>query len=285
MRVLVTGGAGRIGTYVVSKLKATHEVTVFDLSAPGDIAVSFIQGDIHDRERTWKALKGIDAVVHLAGIPVYTGENTVFMDTNISGTFNILEGAVHHQVRKIVFASSICSYGFIFSKARLVPDYFPIDESHPTTPDDMYGISKLVGEQMCGAYSKRYGISSICLRMATVWLPGNPRTDKFLAWLGNPELGADFLWNYVDVRDAVQAFSLALDKDTAFDVFNIGARNVASNRDTLELVSRFYPDVKDIKDLELFRLEPDRALFDISKARKGLCYEPTHTWKEYVQSM
>lgn len=282
MRVLVTGGSGRIGRHVVNHLRSADEVTVFDATAPSDPAISFLEGDIRDRDRVAAALEGVDAVVHLAGVPIYTGENPPFMDINIGGTFNVLEGMARHGVSRIVFASSICTYGFIFWKERLTPDYFPIDELHPTRPDDMYGVSKLVGDELCYAYSHRYDISAICLRMATVWFPGDPYTQKFIDRLGKPELGADGIWNHVDARDVARAFRLALEKDVRFDAYNIGARTVASYTETLDLVRQFYPGVKAIKNHERFLSERDGALFDIGKARRELQYEPLHSWRDYV---
>jgi nucleoside-diphosphate-sugar epimerase len=283
MKVLVTGGAGRLGRFVVAELGSAHEVAVFDTVAPADRSVPFIAGDIRDRDAVAAALRGMEAVVHLAGIPVYTGENAPFMDVNIGGTFNVLEGMVRQEVRKIVFASSICTYGFIFWKTRWTPDYFPIDERHPTRPDDMYGVSKLVGDELCYAHSRRYGISAVCLRLATVWFPDDPSyTQKFIDRLPRPELHVNGIWNHVDARDVARAFSLGLTKDVAFDTFNVGARSVASLTETLELIRQFYPDVPTIKNHESFLVERDRALFDATKARRELGWEPKYSWRDYV---
>jgi nucleoside-diphosphate-sugar epimerase len=272
-----------VGRYVLGQVALEHEVTVFDAVAPPE-DVKFVQGDVRDREAVAAALPGMDAVIHLAGVPVYAGENAPFMDVNIMGTFNVLEGMARHGVRKIVFASSICTYGFIFWKKRIVPDYFPVDELHPTRPDDMYGVSKVVGDSMCYAYSQRYGLSAVCLRMATIWFPRDPSTERFIGRLSHPEQHVAGIWNHVDVRDVARAFALALRKEVAFETYNVGARVIASLTPTLELVRRFYPDVPVLRNRQGFLVEPDASLFDITKARQELGWEPRHSWREYVEA-
>jgi nucleoside-diphosphate-sugar epimerase len=282
MKVLVTGASGRIGKFVVDRLESDHEVAIFDKEKPVDQMARFIEGDVQLRDSVLAALQGFEAVVHLAAVPMYTGENEVFMDVNIGGTFNVLEGAIRNDVKKLVFASSICSYGFIFWKKKFTPDYFPIDELHPTRPDDMYGVSKLVGDQLCYAYSERYDISTICLRLATVWFPNSSYTQRFIDRLAHPEQGVNGIWNYVDVRDLAESIILALAKDVKFDIYNIGARDVASYTESLDLIRQFYSEVPMIRNHHAFLTERDRALFDITKARRELGYKPVHTWREYT---
>lgn len=286
MRVLVTGGAGRLGRYVVDELRGRHGVRVFDAAAP-DAAVPSITGDIRSAEQVDAAFAGVEAVIHLAAIPLYTGENRKIWEINVDGTFNVLEAAVRAGVRRIVLASSICAQGFISWSRPFVPAYLPVDEDHPAWPDDTYGLSKLIGEELCYAYARRYGVQAVALRLATIWFPFLPEnTVRLVQRVSQPETLAGFLWNYVDARDAARAFGLALEHDVGeFRVLNIGAADTCSDVPTLELIKRFYPDVQQLRNRARFLVEEHAPLWDIGRARRELGYEPQHSWREYAERL
>lgn len=283
MKVLVTGGSGRVGRFVIPELeKAGHEVAIFDSVEPENGGHRFIKGDLRNSAEVEEATRNTEAIVHLAAIPFYTGDNQKIMAINVMGTFNVLEAAVKNDIKKVICASSLCAVGFIFWKKPFTPDYFPIDEKHPCKPDDAYGLSKLIAEKLCYAYTRRYDISTICLRMATVYF--EEELQGFLPNVGRPELFRDWIWNYVDPRDVAQAYRLALEKrDIEHEVYNIGAPDVFSELDSLELVRRYYPEVKSILNENEFLTSKGKALFDISKAEKELGYKPRFTWRELIQ--
>ena len=171
MRVLVTGGSGNIGRVVSAELEESgHAVRVFDSEAPPSNSVEYCPGDVRDAASLDNALRGIDRVVHLAAIPAYT--DTVpaasFMDVNVTGTFNLLEAAGAHGVSRVVFASSDSALGFVFGTRPFSPEYFPIDEAHPQRPQDPYGLSKLLGEELCKSATRKYGLETIALRFCWV---------------------------------------------------------------------------------------------------------------------
>lgn len=287
MKVLVTGGAGRLGGYVLDELRGRHSLAVFDAVAAKADDVESVTGDIRSLEQVEAALDGCDAVIHLAAIPMYTGEEAhqALWEINSTGTFNVLEAAARRKVRRVVLASSICAQGFISWSRPFVPQFLPVDETHPTWPDDGYGLSKLIGEQLCFAYSRRYGIAAVCLRLATVWFPYLPdNTRKFVGRLDEPETMAGFIWNYVDARDAAQAFRLAIElPEVTYEVLNIGAANTCAKVPSLELIKRFYPEVPEIRNRSSFLTDEYAPLWDISRARRALGYEPRHTWQEYLE--
>jgi len=292
MKILITGGSGRVGRYVVPELEdAGHEIKIFDLEEPKNSEHEFIEGDLRNLEAMEEATRDVEAVIHLAAIPMdIPGEAKEIFEINVMGTFHTLEASARNKVRKVVFASSVSAGGFIFWKKPIVVNYFPIDEEHPCKPDDMYGLSKLIGEKLCYAYSRRYDMRTICLRLATVWFPEEEITESLLFYAQHPESDIelpfrDMKWQYVDVRDVAQAFRLAVEKEgVEHEVYNIGADDVCSDMDSLELVKLYYPEVKFISNKNKFLADKKKALFDISKAQKGLGYKPKFNWRPYLKS-
>jgi nucleoside-diphosphate-sugar epimerase len=174
-----------------------------------------------------------------------------------------------------------------------------MDEQHPTRPQDLYGTSKLIGDNLAWMYAKRTGTSFICLRMATIWFKSeqgiDPSTQMIInsyvrdpaAVLAIPETEKrrfamrDISWQYVDARDVAQAFRLCLEKkDIKYGIYNIGAEDTPSSWDSLRLAQFLYPEVS-FRNPLIFLLDKKKALWDISKARKELGYKPKHNWKEY----
>jgi len=293
VKVLITGGSGRIGRFVVPELEdAGHEIKIFDLTEPEGDKYAFVKGDLLNSEEVKEAARDVEAIVHLAAIPHdIPGEPQELMGINVMGTFHTLEAAVSNKVKRMIFASSVSAYGFLFWKKPIDVEYFPIDEKHPCKPDDMYGLSKLIGEKLCYAYTKRYDICTICLRLATVWFPhGDAVTKYLLSSAQKPESDIDLpfrdvKWGYVDVRDVAHAFRLALEKKgVEHEVYNIAAADVCSEMNSLELVKLYYPKVKFISNKNRFLADKKRTLFDISKAQKELGYRPKFNWRDYLKS-
>jgi UDP-glucose 4-epimerase len=165
MRVLIIGGAGYIGSHVAREfLDAGHAVTVFDNLSSGAeenlfSEATFIKGDILNYQELVSALKGQDAVVHLAAFKA-VGESMIkpekYSVNNITGTLNILNAMCETGVRRIVFSSSAATYG--------EPEYLPIDEAHPTNPTSYYGFTKIEIERFLGWYDKLKSIRFGALR-------------------------------------------------------------------------------------------------------------------------
>jgi UDP-glucose 4-epimerase len=166
MKILVIGGAGYIGSHVVCELlDAGHGVTVYDNLSSGlrenlFAGADFIWGDIMDYTRlSGTARSGFDAIVHLAAFKA-AGESMIkpekYSTNNISGTVNILNAASEAVIKNIVFSSSAAVYG--------EPEYLPIDEKHPTRPENYYGFTKLEIERFLEWYEKLRGIRFASLR-------------------------------------------------------------------------------------------------------------------------
>ena len=171
MRILVTGGSGTIDGYVLRELlDAGHSVTCFSRTAPQVQGVAFKKGDITKPELVGAACHGHDAIIHLAAVPGprrATPERLIYV--NVVGTVHVLEAAVKAGIYRVVFASSGADTGFSFQRCEVVPKYLPIDEEHPSEPQDEYGLSKLLAELTCKSYTQAYGIQTICLRINNNW--------------------------------------------------------------------------------------------------------------------
>jgi UDP-glucose 4-epimerase len=165
MKVLVIGGAGYIGSHVVSELlNNDYEVVVYDNLLTGKKEnlfeeATFIKGDILDYGSLYKAMEGCEAIIHLAGLKA-AGESMIniekYSTNNISGTVNILNAASFNNIKRIVFSSSAAVYG--------EPKYLPIDEDHITEPENYYGATKLEIERLLKWYDKIKNIKFAALR-------------------------------------------------------------------------------------------------------------------------
>ena len=288
MRILVTGGAGFIGSNLARQLlEDGHEVTVLDnLSSgyQGNIdalpGVDFIPGDIRDEDSVRQATTGRDVVFHLAasvGNKRSMDNPLLDADINVIGTLQVLEAARKAGVRKVVISSSAGIFGELKT--------LPIREDHPSEPDSPYGASKLCAEKEGLAYAKLYGMEVVCLRYFNVYGP-NQRFDAYgnvipifvfqmlrdepITIFGDGEQTRDF----VNVSDVVQANINAAMAPGVSGAFNIGSGTRISINALVEMLSgagglnplvRYGPPrAGDVRD----------SLADISAARKAFGFEP-----------
>jgi len=177
-RVVVTGGAGFIGSHLVDRLlsETQSQVVVLDNLHRGRLSnltqhaenprLSIVQGDVRDRDVVSEALRGADVVYHLAAQSTVMGaveDLDYSFSTNVLGTFNILRVAATESVRRVVFASSREVYG--------EPIELPVDEGQPLLAINFYGASKVMGEAYCRAFRRAYGLNTVILRLANVYGP------------------------------------------------------------------------------------------------------------------
>src|SRR5215831_3453663 len=251
MNVLVTGGAGFIGSNVVRLLlDSGRSVTVLDNLSTGyrrnidETAVRFIEGDVRDADRVVQAAKGADVIIHMAAS---VGNQRSLTDpradtaVNALGTLNVLEAARAVGVRKVVYSSS----AGIFGELRTLP----IAENHPVEPDSPYGVSKLAGEKHCLAYSRLYGLEAICLRYFNVY-GVNQRFDAYgnvipifatlllrgepLTVFGDGEQTRDF----INVADVARANVLAACNRGVSGAFNLGSGTAVTVNHLVQLLEQ-----------------------------------------------
>ena len=278
MRVLVTGGSGRVGSYVVPELIAAgHDVAILDIRAPAAPGAAFHEGSILSLDDCRDAFTGVEAVVHLAAIPHPLNDPPEqVMRVNVMGTWNVHQAAVEAGVRRVVQASSDSTYGYIFRTREIPLDYLPIGEDYPQRPQDPYGLSKAVGEQIARTFADGSGLETVALRICWVWMPDEPAAYRRLTQ--EPDTWWRNLWVYNDARDAALAFRLAVETPgLACERFCISAADNGTEADTLDLFSKHYGDVALRKPIE-GRQSP----IDTSRAAERLGYRPRHSWRDWV---
>jgi nucleoside-diphosphate-sugar epimerase len=287
MRVVVTGGSGRLGQYVVRELFThAHGVLSLDVIKPRECLCSTQVVDLQKFDAMVSHMKGADAVVHLARIRFpYTetgfdpqkqrwnfsdpADDADRFQQNVAVTNNVLAAAEACGVRRIVCGSSLAIYGLYYPTNPLLPDYLPVDEEHPRRPQDPYGLTKLVGEQLCDALTWRTGAQVASLRFSGVYT--ETHRSMLLERKKNPLIrGTGALWSYVDARDAARACRLALEKEFAgHQAFNICARATIMSTPTRTLAAECLPGVTDIRP----GLEDCSSGYSVAKARESLGFE------------
>jgi nucleoside-diphosphate-sugar epimerase len=189
-----------------------------------------------------------------------------------------MEAAARAGIRKVVFASSEATYGVVFADEQLDPQYFPVNEEHPTVPMDAYGLSKVVNERTAAAFHARTGGDYYGLRIGDVMAPAD--YAKFPLWSTDPGIRKREMWAYVDVRDVAQMVRLCVDVDgLGLQVFNTFATESAHVLPTLELARRFYPNVP-VREA----VAEHGSLVSNHKAQRMLGFEQKHRWAEQHQS-
>lgn len=282
--VLVTGGLGRSGRWIVDRLASEYEVVCVDLDHPGfevdtPAGIDFRAADLTDRGAVFDIMGEVrpEKVVHWGAIPAperHSG-GEVF-ENNVSGTYNVLVAA-GREGAKIVQASSESAYGFPFAREPRLPDALPITEAHPLRPEDPYGTSKVVAEELAAMVVRRYGVEVTSIRPSWIQYPGE------YACRGGEDLagGAGNFWSYVDVRDVAGIVEAALDADHGDHeaVHGIAAENYL-DRPTPEAIEEFFGEVPDD-----CTIEGDDAAFSLAKATDVLGWAPKYSWRTAAEEV
>ncbi|MBI3820735.1 MAG: NAD-dependent epimerase/dehydratase family protein [Planctomycetes bacterium] len=287
-RVLVTGGAGFIGSFLTERLLASGcEVVILDNLSTGTrervpAGAQLIVGDTRDEAACEKAIRGCDAVTHLAAAVSVRASIEQFhadAECNIMGTLSVLRSAKRAKVKKIAYASSMAVYA-----DRDRPE--PIPETWPTRPDSPYGTSKLAGELYTLLVGRDAGIPAVALRYFNTYGP----RQSFTPYVGvvtifinkllkkeTPVIFGDGLQcrDFVYVGDIARATQLALESDAAGEVFNVGTgRSTTVNEVAEQLILRMAPGIQAAHG-PAQPGELRNSIADITKARRVLGYEPS----------
>lgn len=273
--IVVTGGSGKAGRPVVRRLvEAGYRVLNVDLAPSPENVARFLRADLTEFGQVIDALKGADAVVHLAAIPAPRMQtDEVTFRTNITSTYNVFSAAATLGLKRVVWASSETVLGLPFE--RVQPDYAPIDELSPLYPESAYALSKVTGEELARQFNRWSGIPFIALRFSNVIEPDD--YARFSGFWGDPNLRKWNLWGYVDARDVARACQRALEADVSgAEAFIVAAADTVMNRPSRELMREVFPKVP-VREVSEFG-----TLLSIEKARRLLGYAPEHSWRQYV---
>jgi nucleoside-diphosphate-sugar epimerase len=273
--VIVTGGAGKAGRAVVRDLlEHGYDVVSVDLARDPNLTEGQqLVADLTDYGEAVDALKGADAVIHLAAIPAPgLKPDELTFRVNTAATFNVFQAAPLVGLRRVVWASSETTLGLPFE--RELPRYAPIDEEHPLLPESTYALSKVISEEMARQFSRWNGIPYHGLRFSNVMEPHD--YARFPGFWDDARVRSWNLWGYVDARDVAQSCRLALEVDLpGAEVFIIAAADTVMSRPSAELLAEVFPDV------ELRHAVGEHGtLLSIEKARRLLGYEPEFSWRD-----
>jgi len=182
-------------------------------------------------------------------------------------------------VKKVVIASSTAAFGFIYATKLWAPEYLPLDENHPSKPQDSYGLSKVLGEQIADSIVSLNGDMTI----SSLRFPGvnfDLSYESFRERWRNPRSRAKGFWTYIDARDAATACRLALEaRFKGHDVFIASAPKNCMIQPTMELVKKYLPKGATIKKVA----GTHWSCVDSSKARRMLGFKPQHIWQDYLK--
>jgi len=274
VRILLTGGSGGIGCYVVLDLvQAGHQVTSVDL-LPGVVpGVRSLRVDLTDAGQVYQVLASsqAEAVIHLGA----WASNDVVPATrtygdNVLGTFHVFQACADLGVRRVVWGSSHHVYGIIKSS----PVYVPVDEAHPLRPANTYALSKLIGEQTADYFVAQRGLEILSFRFMGVRPPARlgPEIERVAQ---DPGWKTCLLWTRTDARDAAQACRLAVEAEHVEPgPYNITGPQVVLEQDSAELVRRYFGGQTEICEGLVGRLSP----LSCARAEKAFGYRPQYAW-------
>jgi len=303
-KVLVTGGAGLVGSHIVDELiKEGARVVVFDSFVRGKAEhldwarargeVEILQADLRDREAIRGALRDVDYVFHQAAawLRLCQEEPRLSLDVNISGTFNLLEACVEAGVKKVVAASSSSVYGEGL--------YLPTDENHPFNNDLFYGASKIANEQYYRAFYKKYGLDFVAFRYLNVYGPRQPYEaaymDVIMHFLNRIDAGeppivrgdGSATVDLVYVEDVARANVLALKSPVTNEFFNVASGKETTLKELAYLLIRLRGKENELEP-EFQHLDAGlvaRRWGDPAKAREILGFETTTSVEDGMRNV
>lgn len=304
LRVLVTGGAGFIGSHLVKRLVLDGEkVTILDNFSTGSVnhlgetsheeRLQIVNGDIRDPETVRDCVKEMDHVVHLAAIasvPYSIRNPAETHDVNVEGTRNVLQACQEYGIGKLVYTSSCAVYG--------EPRFIPVNEDHQFSATSPYAESKIASEELCQSFRNRYGLRTVCLRAFNVYGSNQCNSDyggvitQFISRLkkqqapvvyGDGEQSRDF----IHVDDVVEVISKIIENPDGSDGnYNIGSGTATTINRLVRVLQGIIGDHQFSPVHVAARLGDIRhCQADISKARAQLKFEPTIGLEKGLQGL
>jgi UDP-glucose 4-epimerase len=286
MKVLVTGSSGHLGEALVRTLNTTdHDVIGVD-SVPSDF--TNMVGSIVDRDHVQRCMKGVDAVLHTATLHkphVFTHSHQNFVDTNITGTLNLLEEAVSAGVRAFVFTSTTSAFGSALTPPAEAPAAWVTEDVAPI-PKNIYGVTKTAAEDLCQLFHHNHRLPCLVLRTSRFFPEEDDNQEMRQAYDDSNVKTNEFLYRRVDIEDVVSAHLLALEKAPAigFDRYIISATTPFTRDDLFDLranallvVKQKFPEYEEEYARRGWKMFPGiERVYVNERARNGLGWRPRY---------
>ena len=286
MKLLVTGAGGQIGKEVARELLSHgYEVRALDMQPiPADLremGAELVYADIANSLEMLRAPQGCDGVLHVAAIPNPIRQRHLLLDSNIKGTYNVLEGAQAAGIEKVIITSSVGALGFSYPVRPIYPDYLPVDVKHPRAPQDVYGLSKEVNELTAEMFTRRHGMTTIAIRPPYVLDLSRAARDGWLQRMMQRHSTEyeNALWGYIDTKDLARAFRLAWEakmEPAGHNIFFVMADDVLSEDTPRTLIERFMPQLMKYAD------KVDKCFYDLAPAREKLGFVAETSWRDAI---
>ena len=294
MKVLITGASGKLGAYLIRALAHKYELVLMSRRRPDPefSQLPWIKGDLANWEDCRRAVTGVDAIQHIGAQPWPTDhpqmqtrveeEGLPFDATfrsNMLGTYYLMQAAVEAGVKTVVMAGSNCAlgHGFRISGSPFPIDFLPIDETHPTFPEDSYSYTKRAGEDLLASFSRSYGIRTYVTRIAGVCPQARRRqmaTEARPASAWNPWL---YCWvGSEDVADAHRLLMEAAPDLPVHDVYFLNADDTTALEPSKELVERFNPPLAPLAA----GLEGHQSLLSNQKLKQAVGWRHRTSWRK-----
>ena len=294
MRVLITGASGKLGAYVIRQLEEEYELALMSRSRPASEFARFpwIEGDLCEWEDCRRAVAGVDAIQHIGAQPWPTDhpamrerveeENLPFDATfrsNMLGTYYLMQAAVEAGVKTVVMAGSNCAlgHGFRISDSPFPIEFLPINETHPTYPEDSYSFSKRAGEDLLASFSRAYGIRTYVTRIAGVCPP--ERRQQMAAEARGASSWNPWLNCWVGSEDVASAHRLLMEAAPdlpVHDVYFLNGDDTTALEPTRELVERFNPPLAPLAA----ELEGHQSFFSCDKLKRAVGWRHCTAWRQ-----
>lgn len=284
MRVVVTGGSGKIGGYVVRDLVgAGHTVLNADTKPPKEPVpgVTFVQADTADFGQTLGVLawRGeiADAVIHLAAIPNVWPQNpapaTEVWRVNALSVYHVAEACATLGIGRFVETSSVNVHQYMLTRGAVPPPGWPLNERTPPYVLSAYGLSKVAGEATAQMLHARTGAQAISLRPTDVTAP-----DEYAARIARMRDTAQprYLWAYTDIRDLATAYRLSVEKTgLGCEALYIANDDALADRPIEECIRAAYPTVPE----SAIGVRGTQSDISSAKAKRLLGWQPVHSWR------
>jgi nucleoside-diphosphate-sugar epimerase len=273
--VLVTGGSGRLGRYVVAELAKRHTVVNGDLRAGG--AGGEVQLDVMDLRATTDACREADVVVHLAALDFDThAASDDFIRVNTLGTWNVLEACAASQATRVVVCSSVAAFGLDERRLDWTPRTLPVDETHPARPAEPYSVSKQVMEIMTESFVRRHLFDVLCVRPVAIVF--DEEVDVFL---DSVDESMPSFFAYITAPDVARAIALGLEAEwSGYECVLLSAADSAHTEPTLDWYQRLVGPLPDVINERVFAANPRASVYSNARACSLLGWTPASDFGE-----